>query len=106
MKHFDLIEQARIQGRTSLNEAESKRLLASYGVPVVEERIALSVDEAVESAGDIGFPIVLKGLGATLLHKTELGLVRIGLARAEEVRQAALEMREAAGPALEGWLVQ
>ncbi len=106
MNHFDLIEQARIQGRTSLNEAESKRLLAFYGVPVVEERIALSVDEAVESAGDIGFPIVLKGLGATLLHKTELGLVRIGLARAEEVRQAALEMREAAGPALEGWLVQ
>ncbi len=106
MNHFDLIEKARIQGRTSLNEAESKQLLAFYGVPVVEERIALSVDEAVESAGDIGFPTVLKGLGATLLHKTELGLVRIGLARAEDVRQAALEMKAAAGAALEGWLVQ
>ena len=101
-----MIEKAGIQGRTTLDETESKQVLAHYGVPVVEERVSRSPEEAVESAEIIGFPVVLKGLGARLTHKTERGLVRLGLAGAEEIRQAAAEMARAAGADLEGWLVQ
>ena len=106
MKYFDAIATARRNGRASLNETESKQILAAYGVPVVEERVARTPDEAAVSAGALGFPVVLKGLGAALTHKTERGLVRLGLNNAEEVRQAALEMVRQAGPDLEGWLVQ
>jgi acyl-CoA synthetase (NDP forming) len=106
MKPAELIEKAKIDGRAALNEAESKQFLAYYGVPVVEERIAGTPDEAAKWAEAIGFPIVVKGLGATLTHKTERGLVKTGLAGAEAVTRAALEIREAAGEGLEGWLVQ
>src|SRR5581483_3421859 len=51
-----IIEQARSQGRTILNEYESKQLLAAYGIPTVETRVALTPDEAVRAAGEIGYP--------------------------------------------------
>lgn len=106
MPPIDLIERTKSQSRTVLNEAESKLLLASYGVPVVEEILAYTPVEAVENARMIGFPVVLKGVGTALIHKTERGVVRTGLINAEEVRQAAIKIEEAAGTDLEGWLVQ
>ncbi len=106
MKPAEIIEKAKIDGRAALNESESKQLLAYYGVPVVEERIAGTPDEAAKWAEAIGFPVVVKGLGATLTHKTERGLVKTGLGGAEAVRRAAFEIKEAAGEGLEGWLVQ
>jgi len=106
MKPDELLERAKMNDRTALNEAESKQLLAYYGVPVVEESIASTPDEAAKYASAIGFPVVVKGLGATLIHKTEHGLVITGLDNAEAVRRAALEIAKAAGAGLEGWLVQ
>jgi succinyl-CoA synthetase beta subunit len=58
-------------------------------VPVPEGRLARTVDEAVAAAEAIGFPVVLKATGAALAHKTELGAVRLNLADATAVRQAA-----------------
>ena len=80
-----------------------KILLAEYGVPVVMELTASSPEEASALAAKLGFPVVVKGLGARLTHKTERGLVRLNLPDAEAVRLAAEEIGEAAGDDLEGW---
>ena len=55
-----ILREARGQGRTLLTEFESKQLLAAYGIPTVETRIATTEDDAVRAAQEIGFPIVLK----------------------------------------------
>ncbi|MFH1136471.1 MAG: acetate--CoA ligase family protein [Pseudomonadota bacterium] len=106
MNPRDLIKNALSEGATALSEADSKKLLASYGVPVVPEFVLASPGEAAAKAEDIGFPVVLKALGAKLTHKTERGLVRLGLGSREEVLRAASEMAPAAGNDLEGWLIQ
>lgn len=90
----------------SLSEAESKKLLASYGIPVVNEEIATDAVHAVEVAEKLGFPVVLKGHGSKLTHKSDRGLVRLGLSDAGQVRVAAEEVAKAAGDDLEGFLLQ
>ena len=83
-----LIEGTLASGRTLLNEFESKQLLAQYGIPTVETRIARSVDEAVQHAREIGFPIVLKLFSDTITHKTDVGGVKLNLASEDAVRNA------------------
>lgn len=80
----------------TLSEADSKRLLAGYGVPVVEERLAATPDGAAAAAVELGFPVVAKLCGAAIAHKTERGLVRLGLADDGSVRAAASELLAAA----------
>ena len=105
MEVAKLIRKARDEGRTALTEAESKELLRNYGLPVVDEYIAANLDEAVIKAEAAGFPVVVKGLGARLSHKTERGLVKLNLKSAEEVRIAAGEIVAGAGDDLEGLLI-
>ena len=96
-----------IQGITeALTEAQSKIILKSYGIPVVEETVVQSAKEAIVQAGIIGFPVVVKGLGRKLTHKTERGLVKLNLRLAEEVQKACLEIRQSAGDDWEGFLIQ
>jgi|HigsolmetaAR201D_1030396.scaffolds.fasta_scaffold02072_4 acetyltransferase len=83
-----IIAAARAEGRTLLNEAESKQLLATYGIPIVETRVATSLDEALAAANDIGYPVVLKLFSETITHKTDVGGVRLNLADADAVREA------------------
>jgi acetyl-CoA synthetase (ADP-forming) len=75
-----------------LSEAASKRLLADHGVPVVDERLVSTAADAVDAAAELGFPVVAKLCGAGIAHKTERGLVRLGLASAGVVRSAAEEL--------------
>lgn len=90
----------------ALSEFESKQLLKPYGIPVVAERVAATSPDAVEAAEAIGYPVVVKGLGKTLLHKTERNLVHLNIHSAKEVEQAAHLIVENAGDKLEGFLVQ
>jgi acetyl-CoA synthetase (ADP-forming) len=83
----------------TLSEADSKRLLARHGVPVVEERLATTADEAAAAAVALGFPVVAKLCGPTIAHKTERGLVRLGLADEAAAHAAATELFAAATPA-------
>lgn len=83
-----LISGALSGGRTLLMEAESKQLLALYGIPTVTTQIARSEQEAVESAAQIGYPAVLKLHSETVTHKTDVGGVRLNLSNGEEVREA------------------
>jgi acetyl-CoA synthetase (ADP-forming) len=84
---------------TTLSEAESKRLVALHGVPVLDERTAASADEAVAAAREIGYPVVAKLCGRAIAHKTERHLVRLALDSDDAVRTAATELLAAARPA-------
>jgi len=103
---LDIINKAQAQGRATLTEAEAKEVLKKYGVPVVEEKPVKSIEEAEKAAEKTGYPVVLKGLGAHLTHKTEKGLVKLNLKNKEDVRSAALYIKDAAGSDLEGFLIQ
>ncbi|MGE5249291.1 MAG: GNAT family N-acetyltransferase [Bacteroidota bacterium] len=83
-----IIEKARASGRTILTEFESKQLLASYGIPTVDTRIAASPQEAVSAADAIGYPVVLKLHSETITHKTDVGGVQLNLQDAQAVRDA------------------
>lgn len=85
----------------TLSEHDSKRLLASAGVPVVDERLVATPDEAVTSARELvpeGEAVVLKLCGPGVAHKTERGLVRLGLRSGDEVRDAGHELLGSALP--------
>ncbi len=83
-----IIQSALAQGRTLLSEYESKQLLATYNIPVVETRIATSAEEAVQVAEDMGYPVVLKLYSETITHKTDVGGVQLNLTDAYAVKQA------------------
>jgi acyl-CoA synthetase (NDP forming) len=106
MGKIEIIEKAKSQKRTTLTEAEAKEVLKQYGVPVVEEKVVNTIEEAKATAEKISYPVVIKGLGANLTHKTEKGLVKLNLNNNEEVQAAAIYIKEAAGNDLEGFLVQ
>jgi acyl-CoA synthetase (NDP forming) len=73
-----------------LDEAESKRFLARYGVPFPASRVVRDAAEAAAAAGALGYPVVVKALGVA--HKTEVGGVRLHLRSADEVSAAVLQM--------------
>jgi acetyltransferase len=83
-----IIAEVRKSGRTILTEFESKKLLASYGIPTVETHIALTESDAVKQAARLGFPVVLKLYSETITHKTDVGGVQLNLRTASAVRQA------------------
>jgi acetyltransferase len=82
----------------TLSEAASKELLARYGIPVLDERTAADVEGASVAAKSIGYPVVLKLCGERIAHKTERGLVRLGLADDAAVHAAGAELLAAARP--------
>ena len=74
------------------NEPEAKRLLTEYQITVPDGRVVVP-EKAAETASEIGFPVALKAVDERLLHKTEVGAVRIGLQSASEVAAAIATMR-------------
>jgi acetate---CoA ligase (ADP-forming) subunit beta len=82
----------------TLSEADSKRALAAHGVSFPEERQVATVDAAVDAAAEVGYPVAVKLGGAGIAHKTERGLVRLGLADAGSVATASGELLAAAQP--------
>ncbi|MBZ9640844.1 acetate--CoA ligase family protein [Streptomyces sp. PSKA30] len=91
-----------------LSEHAAKQLLRAYGIRVPREQLVTSAAAAVRAAGLVGYPVVMKASGAQLAHKTELGLVKIGLTSAAQVRDAYRELTDIAryeGVSLDGVLV-
>ena len=83
---------------TTLSEAASKELLSGFGVRFAQESRAAGPAEAVEAAESIGFPVVLKLSGDGIAHKTERGLVVVGLSDGEAVDAAAQTLLGKARP--------
>ena len=79
-------------GMVALSEFESKQLLANHGVEVSRDKLARSAEAAVEAASEIGGPVAVKLCGPSLAHKSERGLVRLGLDTPEGVRSAAEDL--------------
>src|SRR5271166_2008115 len=84
----ELIASVLASGRTLLTEAESKRLLDLYCIPVVPTRVADTEEQAVALAAELGYPAVLKLYSQTITHKTDVGGVRLNLSDGEAVRHA------------------
>ena len=78
-----------------LDEHRSKAILAAAQIPVVQERIVVSADEAAAVAAGFGFPVVMKGLVPGTVHKTEHGLVRLGIGSAAEAARQFQSLSEA-----------
>jgi succinyl-CoA synthetase beta subunit len=73
----------------TLSEHESKELLRGAGIAIPEERLVETVEAAVRAAQELGFPVALKLCGRKIAHKTERGLVKLGLGDAAAVKTAA-----------------
>ena len=92
-----------------LSAEEVDRLLACFGLPMVRSERTTTPDEAGQAAARIGTPVALKAFGPDIVHKTDVGAVRLGLSGSVAVREAAIQMRERIGEAglnLEGFLIQ
>ena len=90
-----IIQQARQSGRTILTEYESKQLLKAYDIPTVDTRIAVTEQEALQAAEDIGYPVVLKLYSLTITHKTDVGGVQLNLRDAAAVKSAFQAIKQA-----------
>jgi acyl-CoA synthetase (NDP forming) len=84
---------AQVNPPVMLNEADSLKLLTDAGIPVVPHRLCRNADEAAAALAELGGPVAVKGCSADVVHKSELGLVRLGLADAGQVRAAFDEVQ-------------
>ncbi|MFB7634007.1 acetate--CoA ligase family protein [Streptomyces sp. NPDC056149] len=85
-----------LQPGQQLSEHGAKQLLRAYGIRVPREQLVTSAAAAVRAASQVGYPVVMKGSGPQLAHKTELGLVKVGLTSASQVRDAYRELTDIA----------
>jgi acetyl coenzyme A synthetase (ADP forming)-like protein len=82
-----ILDAAKASGRTSLTAPEGKQVCDAYGIPVPQEGVATSADEAAKLAAGMGFPVVLKIVSPEILHKTEAGGVLVGVKNADEAKK-------------------
>ena len=93
----DLAEHLRSRATAepvALDEAQSKEVLRAYGIATAEEALVTSRTAAIEAAGRIGYPVVLKAVSAELLHKSDVGAVMLDLASPEQLAAAYDDMAQ------------
>jgi acetyltransferase len=83
-----VFEDVRAEGRVSVGEAESQTIAKAYGLRLPQSELAATAEEAVKVAESIGYPVVLKIASPDILHKTDVGGVKVGLGNASDVRDA------------------
>jgi len=93
-KAQEIIDHVRKTGRDLLTEAESKQLLAAYGIPTTPTLIATEAKEAGKMAAELGFPVVVKLHSETVTHKTDVGGVKLNLQNAAAVETAFNEIKK------------
>jgi acetyl coenzyme A synthetase (ADP forming)-like protein len=89
-----------------LTPDEVDQLLGAYQIPLVPTHAAATADDAVAAADKVGYPVVLKATGPTILHKSDVGGVRLDLSEPGDVRAAFDDMRSRLGDDLAGVIVQ
>jgi acyl-CoA synthetase (NDP forming) len=89
-----------------LPAADVQALLRAYGIAVADTEAVADSDQAVAVAGRLGYPVALKAASPEIVHKTDVGAVRLGLGSDAELREAFERMRSDLGPAMGGGLVQ
>ncbi len=83
-----ILNEVRADGRLTLGEVEARGVIAAYGISLPESRLARTSEEAIEIAEDIGFPVALKVASPDILHKSDVGGIRLDLHDADDVRDA------------------
>lgn len=83
-----IIAQALATRQGTLSEFDGKRLLAAYGIPTTRELLVDSLAEAEAAAAQIGYPVVLKACSAAVAHKTEHGLIELGITHVSDLKKA------------------
>ncbi|HQP50190.1 MAG TPA: acetate--CoA ligase family protein [Spirochaetota bacterium] len=93
----DLISDAVAKGMGNLDEYQSKRLLALYGIPVTREQCIYGMDDIDSVLQTVGFPAAVKACSHEIAHKTGKGLIRLNINSIETAREAVRDIRRAAG---------
>lgn len=101
-----IVEEAIKRGEKTLSEYDSKKVLEAYSIPVTKEFIAKNIEEAKKFAGEIGYPVVLKGSSSTLTHKTELNMIELNIKDEKALEEAYRSLEERGKGKLDGILVQ
>jgi len=95
MNAQSIIDNIRGASRTLLTEIESKALLSEAGIPVIETKLATSKQEAIEMSKKLGFPVALKIVSPEIIHKSDVGGVKLGLKTSRQVGAAYEEILSA-----------
>jgi len=104
-----VVATALIRGDGWLTNEEIVTLLSCYGLPLIEQRVVGTAEEAARAAEQLGGEVALKVIAPGIVHKTEAGGVRLSLRGGDRVRQAALEMErhlKRQGQSASGFVVQ
>jgi acetyl coenzyme A synthetase (ADP forming)-like protein len=101
-----IVSEVLERGGGWLKPAEAARLLRAAGITVAAEKFVASGDDAVAAAGEIGYPVAMKAIGVTILHKSDVGGVRLSLSDETSVRAAYADLAGRFGSDLSGVLVQ
>lgn len=88
----EVLELSRRLGRMALSDIDAFNLVHAYGIPIPQSALARSASEASHVASHLGFPVVLKISSPDILHKSDVGGIRTGLASKAEVEQAYREI--------------
>jgi acetyltransferase len=83
-----LFERVKSEGRLSIGDAEAREVMQAYGIPVPASGLARSAEDAVRLAEELGFPVVLKIASPDILHKTDIGGIKLDLRTPVDVRDA------------------
>ena len=83
-----VLDKVYTEGRVTIGDAEAQGILKAYGLRIPKSELAETADQAVAIAAQIGYPVVLKIASPDILHKTDVGGVKVGLRHAEDVRDA------------------
>ena len=94
MSISDMLKQKKDAGQKVLTEYESKKLLQDIGIPIPEQALTKSKEETVSAAEDMGYPVVMKLMAEDVVHKSDMGAVKLDIKGKEEVEQAYEELME------------
>ncbi|MFA4646140.1 acetate--CoA ligase family protein [Pyrococcus kukulkanii] len=89
-----VIKEVLKQGRTAMVEYEAKQVLKAYGLPVPEEKLAKTLDEALKYAKEIGYPVAMKLMSPQILHKSDAKVVMLNIKNEEELKKKWEEIHE------------
>ncbi|MEM2924594.1 MAG: acetate--CoA ligase family protein [Methanocellales archaeon] len=88
----EIIERVKKEGRKALTEPEARELLRKYGISVLPYRIAKTSDEAIKAAQELGYPVAMKIISTEVLHKSDVGGVKLNLKDSEDIIKAFNEI--------------
>ncbi len=84
----EVFAKVRAEGRVTMGDTEAREVLEAYGIPLPKTGLAATADEAVTLAESIGYPVVMKIASPDILHKSDIGGIKLNISSASEVRDA------------------